>query len=60
MKEYKDYDINYEGLSFEEKIELKINYLISLPASPEVKGALINLRWVLEIYQEEKKKGKKR
>lgn len=56
----KDININYEGLTFEEKIDLKINYLLSLPASPEVKGALINLRWVLEIYQEEKKKGKTR
>ena len=56
----KDININYEGLTFEEKIDLKINYLLSLPASPEVKGALINLKWVLEIYQEEKKKGKVR
>lgn len=56
----KDININYEGLTFEEKIDLKINYLLSLPASPEVKGALINLKWVLEIYQEEKKKGKTR
>ena len=54
----KDININYEGLTFEEKIDLKINYLLSLPASPEVKGALINLKWVLEIYQEEKVKGK--
>lgn len=56
----KDININYEGLNFEEKITLKINYLLSLPASPEVKGALINLKWVLEIYQEEKVKGRSR
>ena len=56
----KDININYEGLTFEEKIDLKINYLLSLPASPEVKGALINLKWVLEIYQEEKMKGRSR
>lgn len=56
----KDININYEDLTFEEKIDLKINYLLSLPASPEVKGALINLKWVLEIYQEEKVKGKVR
>lgn len=54
----KDININYEGLTFEEKIDLKINYLLSLPASPEVKGALINLKWVLEIYQEEEEKVK--
>ena len=56
----KDYLINYEGLSFEEKITLKINYLLSLPGSSEVKSALLNLEWVLEIYQEEKMKGKRR
>lgn len=56
----KDYLINYEGLSFEEKITLKINYLLSLPASPEVKSALLNLKWVLEIYQEEQNKNNKR
>ena len=56
----KDYLINYEGLSFEEKITLKINYLLSLPGSSEVKSALLNLEWVLEIYQEEKMKGRRR
>ena len=56
----KDYLINYEGLSFEEKIALKINYLLSLPGSPEVKSALLNLEWVLDIYQEEKNKNKRR
>ena len=56
----KDFEINYDGLSFEEKIELKISYLLSLPASPEVKSALINLKWVLNIYQEEKIKSKRR
>lgn len=56
----KDININYEGLSFEEKISLKINYLLSLPASEAVKSALLNLKWVLEIYQEEKLKGKTR
>ena len=29
----KEYNINYDGMSFEEKITLKINYLLSLPAS---------------------------
>lgn len=56
----KDININYDGLSFEEKIELKINYLLSLPASKEVKSALINLEWVLKIYQEEQHKTKRR
>ena len=42
----KDININYEGLSFEEKIELKINYLLSLPASEATKSALLNLKWV--------------
>ena len=56
----KDININYEGLSFEEKITLKINYLLSLPGSPEVKSALLNLEWVLEIYQEEQNKNKRR
>ena len=56
----KDYLINYEELSFEEKITLKINYLLSLPGSPEVKSALLNLEWVLEIYKEEQNKNKRR
>lgn len=56
----KDDLINYEGLSFEQKITLKINYLLSLPGSPEVKSALLNLEWVLEIYQEEQNKNKRR
>ena len=56
----KDDLINYEGLSFEEKITLKINYLLSLPGSQEVKSALLNLEWVLEIYQEEQNKNKRR
>lgn len=56
----KDDLINYEGLSFEEKITLKINYLLSLPGSPEVKSALLNLEWVLEIYKEEQNKNKRR
>lgn len=56
----KDYNINYEGLTFEEKINLKINYLLSLPGSEAVKAALINLKWVLEIYQEDKNKTKVR
>ena len=56
----KDININYEGLSFEDKIKLKIYYLLSLPASEAVKSALLNLKWVLEIYQEEKMKGRTR
>ena len=58
--EMKDININYEGLSFEDKIKLKIYYLLSLPASEAVKSALLNLKWVLEIYQEEKMKGRTR
>lgn len=52
-------EINYDGMSFEEKIILKINYLLSLPASIEVKSALLNLQWVLDIYNEEKLKKEK-
>lgn len=59
-RKMKDYLINYEGLSFEKKITLKINYLLSLPGSPEVKSALLNLKWVLEIYKEEQNKNKRR
>jgi hypothetical protein len=51
---------NYEGLTFEEKVLLKINYYLSLPVSEIVKSALLNLKWVLEIYQEEKVKGRSR
>ena len=53
-------NINYEGLNFEEKLSLKIHYLLSLPASEAVKSALLNLKWVLEMYQEETMKGRSR
>lgn len=56
----KDININYDGLNFEEKITLKINYLLSLPASETTKSALLNLKWVLEMYQKEKVKGRSR
>ena len=56
----KDININYDGLNFEEKITLKINYLLSLPASEAVKSAFLNLKWVLEIYQDEKVKERRR
>lgn len=56
----KDININYEGFNFEEKILLKIYYYLSLPASETTKSVLLNLKWVLEIYQEEKVKGKTR
>lgn len=56
----KDININYDGLNFEEKISLKINYLLSLPANETTRSALLNLKWVLEIYQEEKMKGRSR
>lgn len=56
----KDININYEGLSFEEKVLLKIYYYLSLPASETTRSALLNLKWVLEIYQEEKMKGRSR
>lgn len=101
----KDININYEGLNFEEKISLKINYLLSLPRTevnversistllwiesllkdkritPELfiemvtsrinflldiptnedtRSELLNLKWALEIYQEEKVKGRSR
>lgn len=56
----KDININLEGFNFEEKVLLKIYYYLSLPASEAVKSALINLKWVLEIYQEEKIKGRVR
>ena len=55
----KDININYEGLNFEKKISLKINYLLSLPVSEAVNSVLLNLKWVLEIYQEEKMKGRR-
>lgn len=56
----KDININYEGLSLKKRIALKINYLLSLPASETTRSALLNLKWVLEIYQEEKVKGRSR
>ena len=48
--------MRYEDLSFEEKIALKIEYVLTLPSTKETKVILDNLKWVLEIYSEEKKK----
>lgn len=52
----KDYNINYDRLSFEDKIKLKICYLYSLPNCKEKEVALNNLEWVLDILEEEKRK----
>lgn len=48
--------MKYEDLTFEEKIALKIEYVLTLPATTETKVILDNLKWVLEIYREEKRK----
>ena len=53
-----DININYEGLSFEDKIKLKIYYLYSLPNCKEKEVALNTLSWILDILEEEKAKGK--
>ena len=47
--------MKYDDLTFEEKIALKIEYVLTLPATTETKVILDNLKWVLEIYSEEKK-----
>ena len=52
--------MEYSELSFEEKLKLKIEYVLTLPVTPETIVILDNLKWVLEIYQEDKKKGKVR
>ena len=52
--------MRFEDLSFEEKLKLKIDYVLTLPVTPETIIILNNLKWVLEIYQEDKKKGKVR
>lgn len=48
--------MRYEDLSFEEKIALKIEYVLTLPVTTESIVILDNLKWVLEMYREEKKK----
>lgn len=48
--------MKYEDLTFEEKIALKIEYVLTLPITTESVVILDNLKWVLEIYSEEKKK----
>ena len=52
--------MEYSELSFEEKLKLKIEYLLTLPVTPETVVILDNLKWVLEVYREDKKKGKVR
>lgn len=48
--------MEYKDLSFEEKLKLKIEYVLTLPVTTESIVILDNLKWVLEIYSEEKKK----
>ena len=48
--------MEHENLSFEEKIMLKIGYLLSMPITTESMVILDNLKWVLEMYREEKRK----
>ena len=45
----KEYNINYEGLSFEEKVKLKLSYYYSLPRTREIESGILNLAWVLSI-----------
>lgn len=54
----KEYNINYDGMSFEDKIKLKIYYLYSLPNCKEKEVSLNTLSWILDILEEEKVKGK--
>ena len=54
----KEYNINYDGMSFEDKIKLKIYYLYSLPNCKEKEVAVNALKWVRDILGEEKAKGK--
>ena len=54
----KDININYDGMSFEDKIKLKIYYLYSLPNCKEKEVALNTLNWILDILEEEKAKRK--
>ena len=54
----KDININCEGLSFEEKIKLKMYYLYSWPNCKEKESILNTLNWILDILEEEKQKVK--
>lgn len=40
----------FNSLSFEEIIQLKLNYLETLPKTVEISTAIANLKWVLEVY----------
>lgn len=48
--------MKYENLTFEEKIALKIEYVLTLPVTTESIVILDNLKWVLEMYREEQRK----
>ena len=48
--------MEFKDLSFEEKLILKIEYVLTLPVTTESIVILDNLKWVLEMYREEKKK----
>ena len=48
--------MEFEDLSFEEKLKLKIEYVLTLPITTESVVILDNLKWVLEMYREEQRK----
>lgn len=48
--------MEYKNLSFEEKLKLKIEYVLTLPVTTESIVILDNLKWVLEMYREEQRK----
>lgn len=57
---YTNVNINYEGLNAEDKIKLKICYLYSLPDCKEKEVMLNTLNWVLDIFNKEKEKSKRK
>lgn len=45
---------------FIEMVTSRINFLLDIPTNEDTRSELLNLKWVLEIYQENKEKGRSR
>ena len=51
----KDININYDALSFEEKVNLKLNYMYSLPRTESsIRTGIVTLSWIKTLLIDER------
>lgn len=51
----KDININYDALSFEEKVNLKLNYMYGLPRTESsIRTGIVTLSWIKTLLIDER------